>query len=290
MSLLTSAATVQEGAPAPAAGGANPASILRGHLDLTCSADAAGRSHLSRQSFNAPFHISKPYWDGRALTVQVINPTAGLLAGDSLHCAVSVEAGARLNITTPSATRVFTMPEGRAEVRQHLRVARGGRLAFMPSMLVPHRGSRYRQTTRLDVAAGGELFYVETLAPGRVAHGESFEFTEVDFTTELFHDGRLNARERFRLRPDDSSLTPLRAVFPQAYWASCYLIADRLTGEHPGLSGIRDLHSETVWVGVSRLPVAGWSIKVIARDSCTLHGALASLRRISVSCRRGATL
>ena len=263
-----------------AARGPNPASVLQGHLDLTCTADATGRSYLSRQSFNAPFHISKPYWDGDVLRMQVINPTAGLLAGDSLRCVVQVETGAHLNVTTPSATRIFTMAGWRAEVRQHLRVARGGRLAFMPSMLVPHRGSRYRQVTRIDVEAGGELFYVDTLAPGRVAHGECFEFTEIDFTAELFHDGRLNARERFRLRPDDASLTPLRALFPQAYWASCYLVTERLHDEHAALHRLRELHAEGLWVGVSRLAVSGWSIKLIARDSCLIAQALARVREI----------
>ena len=40
---------------------------LAGHLDLTCARDANGRSYLREQSFSAPFHISKPYWDGDAL-------------------------------------------------------------------------------------------------------------------------------------------------------------------------------------------------------------------------------
>jgi urease accessory protein len=251
-----------------------------GHLELTCCADAAGRSHLSRQSFNAPFHISKPYWDGQILTVQMINPTAGLFAGDSLRCDVRVEPGARLNITTPSATRVFTMPEGRAEIVQTFVVARDSSLAFMPSMLVPHRVSRYRQTTRITVEPGGELFYVETLAPGRVAHGECFEFTEIDVETELRHGPRLNARERFRLRPDDSSLKPLRTLFPSAYWASCYLITPRLTDDHSALNRIRELHGDDLWLGVSRLALAGWSIKLIASGSWQMNRAIAGIRQI----------
>jgi len=139
--------------------------------------DATGRSYLSRQSFNTPFHLSKSYWDGRALTVQMINPTAGILSGDRLCSDVKVEPGACLNLTTPSATRVYTMPEGGAEAVQNFSVARDARLSFIPSMLVPHRHSRYHQTSRLTIERGGELLYLETLAPGRVAHGESFQYT-----------------------------------------------------------------------------------------------------------------
>jgi len=253
---------------------------LRGHIYLTCSVDATGRSYLSRQSFNAPFHLSKPYWDGRTLTVQMVNPTAGILSGDRLCSEVKVEPGARLNLTTPSAARVYTMPEGRAEAVQDFSVARDGRLCFVPSMLVPHKHSRYHQTSRLTIERGGELLYLDTLAPGRVAHGESFQYTELKYELELCWDGHLNARECFRLRPDDTSLTPLRRLFPHAYWASGYLIIDRLTDSHPAIAAIRELHCSDVFVGLSRLPYAGWNIKIIARDSCALNRTFISFRHI----------
>ena len=46
---------------------------LAGHLDLTCARDANGRSYLREQSFSAPFHVSKPYWDGEALLLKVFD-------------------------------------------------------------------------------------------------------------------------------------------------------------------------------------------------------------------------
>jgi len=242
--------------------------------------DAIGRSYLSRQSFNAPFHLSKSYWDGRTLTVQMINPTAGILSGDRLCSDVKVEPGGRLSLTTPSATRVYTMPEGRAEAVQNFSVAGGARLSFVPSMLVPHRHSRYHQASRLTVERGGELLYLDTLAPGRVAHGESFQYTELKYELELYWDGHLNARECYHLRPGDDSLIPVRRLFPHAYWISGYLITEQLTDSHPAIAAIRELHCAEAFVGLSRLPYAGWSIKIIARDSCALNRTLASLRYI----------
>ena len=40
---------------------------------------------IAGQSFRAPFHVSKPYWDAdsRVLLTQVVNPTAGILEGDA---------------------------------------------------------------------------------------------------------------------------------------------------------------------------------------------------------------
>ena len=128
-----------------------------GNLFLRAAARADGRTALAGQSFRAPFHLSKPYWDedARTLLVQVVNPTAGILSGDRLESAIEVEAGASLLVTTPSASRVFKMIDGSAECRQHFTVAKGAWLEILPEPLVPHRGCRYRQTTKVEVEPGG---------------------------------------------------------------------------------------------------------------------------------------
>ena len=63
-----------------------------GHLLLRAAARANGRTALAAQSFRAPYHLSKPYWDAdaRVLLVQVVNPTAGILAGDRLESDIAV--------------------------------------------------------------------------------------------------------------------------------------------------------------------------------------------------------
>jgi len=172
------------------------------------------------------------------------------------------------------------MLEGGAETEQNFSVAANARLCFTPSMLVPHRKSRYRQTSNIMVERGGELIYFEMLAPGRVAHGECFEYTELKCELNIFVSGHLNARECYCLRPDDLSLKPLREIFPQACFASCYVISERLAETSPGIAAIREIHSADALVGVSRLRYLGWSIKVIARDGMALNRARISLLKI----------
>ena len=66
-------------------------SEFSGQLSLRAAARAEGRTALAAQSFRAPYHLSKPYWDvdTRTLLVQVVNPTAGILAGDRLEAAIA---------------------------------------------------------------------------------------------------------------------------------------------------------------------------------------------------------
>ena len=84
--------------------------------------------------------------------------------------------GARAVLTTPIATRIFRARDSmqRAEIVQSIVVENGGRLDVCPDMLIAHGGARYSQAIRLEVLAGGELFFTEMLAPGRTASGEVF--------------------------------------------------------------------------------------------------------------------
>lgn len=259
----------------PATRGRSDASTFQGHLNLICSASPAGPSCISHQSFRAPFHISKPYWDGNALNVQVINPTAGLFGGDRLRSEISVESGATLRITNPSATRVHTMPEGRAEVLQRFRVARGGSLVFIPSMLVPQRGSCLRQHTQMTVEPGGELVYADSMSPGRVASGEVFAFRELRMTTELYDGPRWNACENYRLCPGDGvGLEYAGKDFQRGYYACCHVVTSRIEANDGCWEAVSAFHGPDAWVGVSRLAIRGWSVRLLCRDSLHLRRTL----------------
>jgi len=245
---------------------------LSGHLKILCQADEAGRTYLARQSTRAPIHLSKSYWDGRTLGLQLVNSTAGLLSGDRVECEVRVDSGARLSVTTPSATRIFTMERDHAEVRQEFLIADGASLIFMPSPIVPHRKSRYRQQTRISVAKGGELFFVDSLAPGRVAHGEQGLFDELNFETELEYRGRLVIRERFALRGNSTSA--------QSFYACAYIVTERLDQKSTCWGEISALHEDGCWVGVTEPSPGTWVVKILARSSPGLRGALFQIRHL----------
>ena len=50
-------------------------------------------------------HLSKSYWDGEILLVNVINQTAGIFGGDRIMTHVIVQPGARVLLSSPSAAR-----------------------------------------------------------------------------------------------------------------------------------------------------------------------------------------
>jgi urease accessory protein len=255
-----------------------------GHLRLGAATRADGRTVLREQAFRAPFHVGKPYWDpdARTLRVQVVNPTAGILARDELALDVDVGPRAALAVTTPAATRVFRMNEGEAVSRQGFTVGAGGWLEVMPEPLVPHRGSRFRQVTTIAAAAGAGLLYVDQLMPGRVGHGEAWAWDTLELETSVRVDGELVLRERL----DQSGESLRRLAEAGGSGASaCFANAVILTPVDAGLdedliARLHGLQAEGLLVGCSPLHRHGWSLKCVARDPVRLRDGLHAARAL----------
>ena len=94
-------------------------------------------------------------------------------------------------IAPMNISKSFQMKSGAAESRLHFTVESGAWLEVMPEPLVPHRGCSYRQTTRIDLALGGGLFFADLLMPGRLAHGEAWEWRRLCLETEVRLGGEL---------------------------------------------------------------------------------------------------
>ena len=265
--------------PAPSATpAASAARGLRGHLQLVCALDEAGRTFLREQSFRAPVHLSKPHRDEDTLVVNIVNPTAGLLAGDRVRYDVAVEAGARVLLTAPSASRAHRIAEGDARVIQEFRVAAGGWLESWPELFIPQGGARYRQQTTVHLEAGGGALLIEMLAPGRTASGEIFAFARLDWETEIFLGETKIARERYTLTPDSPALAAMRAQFAEPYYASCLVVSPDLPADAPCWRRIHELHRTDAWVGCGALFHGGWAIRVLAEGSIRLRQTVATIR------------
>jgi urease accessory protein len=255
---------------------------LSGTFELVCAAHAKRGTFVARQSFSAPLHLSKTFWDGEILLVNVVNQTAGWFGGDRATMRVKVEAGARVLLSSPSAAR-FHPSEGReVQLEQNFEIAAGAFLDVYPEISIPQRDSRSMQTTMIDVERGGELLYLETLAPGRVASGESFLFARYAWRNEVRLDGRLVHRERTLLEPGGASLAALQAFYPASYYAGLIIISPASeTWQSDFAEAIAALGERSkVQIGASRLCAGGWSIRLLAADALGLRETVARLRTL----------
>ena len=252
---------------------------LSGNLRLVCASHPERGTYLAGQSFSAPMHLSKSYWDSDTLLINVINQTAGIFGGDSISTHVTVGPGARVLLSSPSAARFHPSHGRESRLEQIFEIAAGASLNVFPEISIPQRDSRSFQKTTIRMEPGGELLYLETLTPGRVASGETFAFDRYAWSTDIEVAGRLIHRERACISPRNASVAGLRALFPASYYAGILLVsplAEPWSAEFP--HAIAQL-SEGIAakIAASKLTAHGWSIRVLTADSLALRE---SIRRI----------
>jgi urease accessory protein len=255
---------------------------LSGNLHLVCASHPERGTFLAEQSFSAPIHLSKSYWNGDTLLVNVVNQTAGIFGGDSIKTRIVVQPGARVLLSSPSAARFHPSHGREARLEQTLDIRAGGSLDVFPEISIPQRDSRSFQKTSIHVEQGGELIYLETLAPGRVASGEAFAFAQYSWWTDIRVADRLVHRERASITPHDSSVAGLRALFPAGYYAGIVVISPASenweTDFLHAVSAIAD--NLSVRIAASRLSAHGWSIRLLAANSLALRESIRKLREM----------
>ena len=252
-------------------------SSLSGHLELRCEIRADGVPFISHQSFRAPVHLSKSHLDQGRLIQTIVNPTAGFFDGDRLESEIHVAPGAKLVLSTPSASRVYRTRSGAAAVScQKFHVEENASLEWIPEPFIPHAGARHVQRTTIDLHPAASLLFFDWIAPGRVAMGEVFAYQHLRWELDLTLGGRLIARERYDLRPDDESLEALRAKFPFAHYLSVYA-AGEMAGNWPA-EALDALNAEDAYLGHGPLAGGVHVIRALCRDSLAARKLLETLR------------
>jgi len=255
---------------------------LSGNLHLICGDHPERGTFLAEQSFSAPIHLSKSYWNGDALLVNVVNQTAGIFGGDSIKTRIVVQPGARVLLSSPSAARFHPSHGREARLEQTFDICAGGSLDVFPEISIPQRDSRSFQKTVIHLEHGGELIYLETLAPGRVASGEAFAFAHYSWWTDITVADRLVHRERASITPHDSSNAGLRALFPASYYAGIVVISPASENwKTDFLHAVSTLADNlSVRIAASKLSAHGWSIRLLAANSLALRESIRKLREM----------
>ena len=258
---------------------------VHGSLDLTFGQDGDGpHTRLVVEEQIPPLRVVRAFAgdDGMAV-VHLHNISGGVLGGDQLHLAARVEANAQAQITTTGSTRVYRQREGYGEAVQtnHFSVGRGGLLEYLPDSLIPYADSRFRQTTRIDLAADAGLFYWEVVAPGRTARGEEFAYELLQLELEIVAEGRPIVIERLRWQPHLRNLRSPARLGEYTYYGVFYAcrvgVADErwlaLERELADVAQRLTCPGETVW-GVSTLAAHGLSVRVLSRSSRAINAGM----------------
>jgi urease accessory protein len=157
---------------------------------------------LAQSRFSLPLQTLTPLTlaDGSSY-LMLLNPTGGVLGGDHLVTEIVQEAETHVCLTTPSATRIYRTLEKPAILETVIRVGEKATLEYFPDHIIPHAGSALRQALRIEMAPGSRAILFDSIASGRVAHGERWKFREMDSRMEVFSAGRPAYINRAKIFP-----------------------------------------------------------------------------------------
>ncbi len=118
----------------------------------------------------------------------LVHPPGGLVGGDSLAIALSVDEGAHALVTTPGATRYYRSTGAQAAQQLRATLAAGARLEWLPLETIAYSGCIGVNAMRFELAAGAEMIGWDLLALGLPAADQAF--ARGRFTQRLELPGR----------------------------------------------------------------------------------------------------
>lgn len=146
--------------------------------------ERGARTVLRRDRQLGPLTVQKPFYpeDG-VCHVYLLHPPGGVVGGDSLEIDVGVQKGARALFTTPAATKVYRSAGDASKVTQHLSVATGATLEWLPAETMLFSGSRHRVRTVVDLDMGARYCGWEINLLGRPRSEDRYEQGALDQST-----------------------------------------------------------------------------------------------------------
>jgi urease accessory protein len=197
-----------------AAASGRPTGELRLEIGLR-----GGRGIATSQFHQGALRVIRPHYldeTGQVCYV-VVNPGGGYLGGDVYELDVDVTAGARLLLTTQSATKVYRTPGSHAFQQTRIRLGPGASLEYLPDQLIAYREASYRQHTVVELDAQASLVMAEIVTPGWSPDGTLFRYDEVRLRSDIYVDGALLALDNLLIRPAQTGSPVTGMVFLEDY-------------------------------------------------------------------------
>ncbi|ELZ02176.1 urease accessory protein UreD [Natrialba aegyptia] len=253
-----------------------------GLLEATVARAGDGPTRLIRDRVTVPYHLTGTLDTDPArglATLVAQEPTGGVAQGDRHRMAIDAHSGARVHVTTQSATKVHSMAANYAHLDASLRAAEGSYLEYIPGPTIVNEDARCLQTVTVDLADEAVVVVADVLVPDGLTDHEPFGFDHYHARVEAEYDGRLVCADAVDLRPDERDPRDPASIGEFSVVGSLYVFAPGKDGpvsdqaakatadtHRPALEPLADaIHDrigadERVRAGVSRLPADAGAI------------------------------
>ena len=192
-------------------------------------ANVRGKSRLTSCKSVSPLKVFNPQQISDFCSVVLSNYGGGFVQGDRINIKINIEENAKCFLSTQANTRIYKSQDGKVSSQiVHGRIEANGMAILLPDPVVPHAGSRFKQSQIWDLGKSSSLILVETLHPGRIGIGEEFAFHNYSSDLSIRMDQKLIVKDHYVFEPDKSSLRWPGNFGPYRIVTNVFLIGESL--------------------------------------------------------------
>ena len=243
--------------------------------------DDTTRAHAEHEG---PLRVLKAlYPEGAAICHHtVLHPPSGIVGGDVLDLALTLEENAHAVLTTPGASRFYRCEQGDATQTLRAVLQAGARLEWLPQENIAYSGTRMRNRQHFRLAPGAEMMGCDVLALGLPASQLPFVAGGIVQSIEI----QGVWLERARIAADDHLLlhSPLglagQTALATLWWAGGNKLADaRVTAALDAARALLQVQvHDTVLAGVTQVHPQVVVLRALARQTEPLTRLLRAVR------------
>jgi urease accessory protein len=158
---------------------------------------------LASARHHGPLTVQRPFYPEEDVChLYLLHPPAGIVGGDELHIAVTLDENSHALITQPGAGKFYRSRGPQALLRQHFTLASHATLEWLPQDTILFPGANAAIQTVFHLTSASRLLAWDLLCLGRPVMQETFSHGTLQNRLEVWRDGLPLLIERLILQEE----------------------------------------------------------------------------------------
>lgn len=242
-----------------------------------------GKTVAKNVYFQGAFKVMRPIYhdDSGQPCYYLLNPGGGYLDGDRYNMKISLEENARMTLTTQSATKIYKTPNKYVYQEAEMILGAGSYLEYIPDPLIAYQNAHYKQKNVIRMDKTATLLYSDIITPGWSPTGELFSYNTIQLLNEIYMDNELVVYDHIKLKPAMQNINGLGFMEGFSHLGSMIVIGEQSSnGLQEQLYSEIELNTNNYKVGMSSLPIPGFTIRVLANSTQVIERMFSDIHHI----------
>ncbi|MBE1553269.1 urease accessory protein UreD [Sporosarcina limicola] len=242
-----------------------------------------GKTVARNVYFQGAYKVMRPIYhdeSGQAC-YYILNPGGGYLDGDRYRIQLTLDKQTKLTLTTQSATKIYKTPKSLAYQETEIDLKEGSYLEYIPDPIIGYRDACYKQKTVIRMKKGAKLLFSDIITPGWSPDGDRFSYNMLQLINEIYMENELVVYDHIKLSPATQNMDALGYMEGFSHLGSMIVIGEETDPELIDRL-YQAIHKDTkeFKVGLSLLPTAGFTLRVLANSTQTIERIFAECHSI----------